>query len=589
MTARECPAIVHVNQLVRSRKPSILFVPCRFQVQPSTGTGVAMDGKNRLAQSSIWAIRHHYASSGVKWPSEFDTIMEAEIRRKSTGSMSNRALVIDDDKLALELISFHLTSDDFEVDTAERGSIGLELVRTNEYDVILTDLNLPDINGIEMVRQSKAISPCTEIVVVTGEDSAEKAIEATRMGAFGYIVKDGNYQGLMVDVRNAVEKKQQTLVNTRQAREIAELRGRLSSRTSYEGIIGGARSMQNIYEIIENVAESDANILILGESGTGKEVIANAVHYKSHRASKPFVKVNCSALPKDLIESQLFGHVKGSFTGANADKVGFIGQTADGSLLLDEIGEMPIDLQPKLLRVLQEKVFHRVGSDKPEKADFRLISSTNRDPFEAIEDGNLREDLYYRINTIEIRIPPLRERMEDVPMLAEHFLEMYAEKYNRDRMRFSQSAYDQMLNYSWRGNVRELQHTIERAVLLSRGDSIAGLNIQHDPFGTSVDHPMATPFTALSGTSAAVQPDILAKGLTGDALFEQVGRFLVESLEEHENASEQPDVFSSLESRIVLAALKRTRGNKQAAANLLGLYRPRLYGMIKRHNLEKLI
>ena len=176
--------------------------------------------------------------------------------------------------------------------------------------------------------------------------------------------------------------------------------------------------MQNIYEIIENVAESDANILILGESGTGKEVIANAVHYKSHRSQNPFVKVNCSALPKDLIESQLFGHVKGSFTGANADKTGFIGQANGGSLLLDEIGEMPIDLQPKLLRVLQEKVFYRVGSDKPQEVDFRLISATNRDPFDAIKDGSLREDLYYRINTIEIKIPPLRERMEDVPMLA---------------------------------------------------------------------------------------------------------------------------------------------------------------------------
>src|SRR5687767_126026 len=391
---------------------------------------------------------------------------------------TNRALIIDDDRLALELLTFHLTSDGLSVDSAENGAAGLELARSNEYDVILTDLNLPDLNGIEMVRRSKEISPATEIIVVTGEDSAEKAIEATRVGAFGYIVKDGNYQGLMVDVRNAIERKQQTLINSQQAREIEELRGRLTSRTSYEGVIGGARSMQNIYEIIENVAESDANILILGESGTGKEVIANAVHYKSHRSGKPFVKVNCSALPKDLIESQLFGHIKGSFTGANSDKVGFIGQAAGGSLLLDEIGEMPIDLQPKLLRVLQEKVFYRVGSDKPQEADFRLICSTNRDPFDAIKDGNLREDLYYRINTIEIKIPPLRDRMEDVPMLAEHFLQIYAEKYKKANAHFSQNAYNQMLNYNWRGNVRELEHAIERAVLLSKGDKIERLDIQ---------------------------------------------------------------------------------------------------------------
>ncbi|MCC6327276.1 MAG: sigma-54-dependent Fis family transcriptional regulator [Acidobacteria bacterium] len=498
--------------------------------------------------------------------------------------MANRALVIDDDKLALDLLSFHLTSDKFEVDTAENGAKGLELAKASEYDVILTDLNLPDINGIEMVRQSKDISPATEIIVVTGEDSAERAIEATRMGAYGYIVKDGNYQGLMVDVRNAVEKKQQTLINSRQAREIEVLRGRLSSRNSYEGIIGGARSMQNIYEIIENVAESDANILILGESGTGKEVIGNAIHYKSHRAKRPFVKVNCSALPKDLIESQLFGHIKGSFTGANSDKVGFIGQAGGGSLLLDEIGEMPIDLQPKLLRVLQEKVFYRVGSDKPQDADFRLICSTNRDPFDAIKDGNLREDLYYRINTIEIKIPPLRERMEDVPMLAEHFLEMYAEKYNRDRMKFSQSAYNQMLNYSWRGNVRELQHVIERAILLSRGDTIELLDIQHDPSAPPVEFPISG---VPQGNGSPLDNGLLGVRLKGDELFEHVGKMIVESLDEPADGDEQNDVFNNLESGVVLAALRRTRGNKQAAANLLGLYRPRLYGMIKRHNLEE--
>ncbi|NOT49107.1 MAG: sigma-54-dependent Fis family transcriptional regulator, partial [Acidobacteria bacterium] len=503
--------------------------------------------------------------------------------------MANRALIVDDDKLALDLLAFHLTSDGFTVDSAEIGSKGLDLARSNEYDVILTDLNLPDINGIEMVKRSKEISPATEIIVVTGEDSAEKAIEATRMGAFGYIVKDGNYQGLMVDVRNAVERKQQTLINSQQAREIEELRGRLTSRNSYEGVIGGARSMQNIYEIIENVAESDANILILGESGTGKEVIANAVHYKSHRSVKPFVKVNCSALPKDLIESQLFGHIKGSFTGANSDKVGFIGQASGGSLLLDEIGEMPIDLQPKLLRVLQEKVFYRVGSDKPQDADFRLVCSTNRNPFEAIQDGNLREDLYYRINTIEIKIPSLRERMEDVPMLAEHFLEMYGEKYKRDKIRFSQTAYNQMLNYSWRGNVRELQHVIERAILLSKSDTIDSLDIRVDPSAIPVqntDSVNGAPMPTTSFAMPASNGTALAPDLSGEALFEEFGKLVVDRLDDPADGTEQSDVFNSLESGIVLAALRRTRGNKQAAANLLGLYRPRLYGMIKRHNLD---
>lgn len=525
-----------------------------------------------------------------------------------TDSVQNKALVIDDDPLTLDLFEFQLASQGFQVATADSGAKGLELVQEHDFDVVLTDLNLPDINGIEMVRRSREIRPHTEVIVVTGEDSTERAVEAIRERAFDYIVKPVDFDKLFTVVRNAFERKRQTIINERQAEEIRLLRNRLSSKTSFEGIIGGARSMQNIYEIIENVAESDANILILGESGTGKEVIANAIHYKSHRSQNPFIKVNCSALPKDLIESQLFGHVKGSFTGANADKTGFIGQANGGSLLLDEIGEMPIDLQPKLLRVLQEKVFYRVGSDKPQEADFRLISATNRDPFEAIKDGSLREDLYYRINTIEIRIPPLRDRMEDVPMLAEHFLKVYIEKYERSGQEFSRSAYDQMLNYTWRGNVRELQHAIERAVLMSKGSKIEHLDIPSSastpvmasaaatataapafnvPSSSNGD---LTPVANLEPVSytpsmAAYTPD-LSDLLSGEDLFKEVGKLIVDRLPDPTDGDQQKDVFDGLESGVVLAALKRTNGNKQAAANLLGLYRPRLYGMIKRHKLE---
>lgn len=498
--------------------------------------------------------------------------------------MAYKALVIDDDKVTLELLSFQLQSEGFETVAAETGEEGVRQVRENEFDIILTDLNLPDISGIEMVRRCKEISPQTEIIMVTGFGSMEKAIEATKAGAFHYVEKPVEFEELMSLISKAIERKQQ-------AREIQELRGRLTSRTSYEGVIGGSRSMQNIYEIIENVAESDANILILGESGTGKEVIANAVHYKSRRADKAFVKVNCSALPKDLIESQLFGHIKGSFTGANADKVGFIGQANGGSLLLDEIGEMPADLQPKLLRVLQEKVYYRVGSDKPQEADFRLISSTNRDPFESIKDGNLREDLYYRINTIEIRIPPLRERMEDVPMLAEHFLQIYAEKYKQDDAHFSESAYNQMLNYNWRGNVRELQHSIERAVLLSRHGVIDNLDIPRTTETPASIEQLAEVAAARGAVAGANFSSPAVTTFTPSlpkqfSSIEEIGKLIVDNIPEPKEDADQKDIFNELESGVVLAALKRTKGNKQAAAQLLGLYRPRLYGMIKRHNLE---
>jgi two-component system, NtrC family, response regulator AtoC len=503
--------------------------------------------------------------------------------------MTKKALVIDDDIATLELLKFQLNEEGFDVMTTERGQKGVSLVEENEFDIILTDLHLPDISGIEMVRRCKEISPDTEIIMVTGFGSMEKAIEATKAGAFYYVEKPIEFEELFVLIEKAVERKQQ-------AKEIKELRGKLSSRTSYEGIIGASRAMQDIYEMIESVADSDANILILGESGTGKEVIANAVHYKSHRSSKPFVKVNCSALPKELIESQLFGHTKGAFTGATSDKVGFIGQANKGSLLLDEIGEMPLELQPKLLRVLQDGIYYRVGSDKPQEVDFRLISSTNRNPFDAIQDGNLREDLYYRINTIEIKIPPLRERMDDVPMLAEHFLQIYADKYNRKDAEFSEKAYDQMLNYNWRGNVRELQHVIERAVLLSKGGKITKLNIPKNmessvslagiqAFAAGSDGGSSEEFFESSGDHNH-NGTFIARDLSGEELFEEVGKFIVDKLTEPEEGAEQKDVFNSLENGVVLAALRRTNGNKQAAANLLGLYRPRLYGMIKRHNLE---
>jgi len=507
--------------------------------------------------------------------------------------MAYKALVIDDDLATLEFMKFQLQDEGFNVTTAERGQRALDFVRETEFDIILTDLNLPDLNGIEMVKQSKQISPDTEIIMITGFGSMEKAIEATKAGAFHYVEKPVNFDELNLLIGKAVERKQQ-------AKEIKELRGKLTSRTSYEGIIGGSRMMQSIYEIIDSVAESDANIFILGESGTGKEVIANAIHYKSHRSKKPFVKVNCSALPKDLIESQLFGHTKGSFTGAVSDKTGFIGQANGGSLLLDEIAEMPVELQPKLLRVLQERVYYRVGSDKPQEVDFRLVCATNRNPFEAIQDGSLREDLYYRINTIEIKIPPLRERMEDVPMLAEHFLEIYAEKYKGKANKFSQHAFDQMLNYNWRGNVRELQHTVERAVLLCKSNAITELDIpktSSEPVSFTYSAQPENSFEVetsynnflSNGSGAEVQGFSVPNNLDGERLFEEVGKIIVENLPDPTDGVEQKDVFDSLETGVVLAALRRTNGNKQAAANLLGLYRPRLYGMIKRHNLEEKI
>lgn len=499
--------------------------------------------------------------------------------------MANSVLVIDDDPEMLGLAEFHLRSEGYDVATAVTGKRGIELAAERRFDVALVDLNLPDqpnADGLEVVSKIKELSPDVEIIVVTGFSSVTKAIDAIKAGAFYFVEKPVEFEELIILIGKAVERGQQ-------ATEIKQLRGRLSTRDAYFSIIGSSKSMQDIYETIESVAESDANILIVGDSGTGKELIANAIHFKSFRSKKPFVKINCSALPKELIESELFGHTKGAFTGAQSDKIGLIGQAEGGSLMLDEIGEMPLELQPKLLRVLQERVYFRLGSEKAQTADFRLISATNRNPLDAVREGVLREDLYYRINTIEIRVPPLQERADDIPHLANHFLQVYGEKYGRPSQKLSQTAYERLFNYSWPGNVRELQNVMERAVLLTKGDVIddSVFPFAKSAAGAAASNVVRIDSMMANGLGAAAMPAISADLPPADDVsrFDQIGRAIVSGVPDPKPGSTGDDVFKQLEVAVVTAALERTRGNKQAAAALLGLYRPRLYSMIKRHNL----
>lgn len=478
--------------------------------------------------------------------------------------MSNyKILVIDDDPTMLDLAKFHFQSQGYEVVTAGTGTEALKLAEEQPFDIALIDFQLPDpdLDGIEVVKRLKETLPEAEIIMISGYGSVTKAVEATKAGAFFFVEKPVEFEELMVLMQKALEHRQQ-------AEEIKQLRGRLTNRTSYYNIIGSSKAMQNIYEIIDGVAESDANILIIGESGTGKELIANAVHYKSLRSKRPFVKINCSALPKELIESELFGHTKGAFTGAASEKNGLISRAEGGSLLLDEIGEMPLELQPKLLRVLQERVYYRIGSERAQEANFRLISATNRNPLDAVRDGHLREDLYYRINTIEIRVPPLRQRAEDIPHLAEHFLREFAEKYGRPVRSISQQAYARLFAYHWPGNVRELQNILERTVLLCKGETIE-----------AADLPFAQTATVRTEPEAInISPE--------DLNFEQIGKIIISKLPEPRAGIATVDLFKQLEGILITAALERTKGNKQAAANLLGVYRPRLYGMLRRHKLQ---
>ena len=449
-----------------------------------------------------------------------------------------RILVVDDEASAADSLKLNLVEEGYTVDTAATGAQAIELFDQGGHHLAICDLQLPDMDGLEVMRHMKDARPNTEVIVVTAHGSTPKAVEATKAGAFDFVDKPIDFPELELRVVNALKHRELITEN-------ANMRRQLSTRSEYFNIIGSAKQMQTIYETIESVAKSDANVLIVGESGTGKELIANAIHYNSLRSKKPFIKVNCAALPKELIESELFGHTKGAFTGAHADKEGLVQHAAGGSLMLDEIAEMPVELQPKLLRVLQERSYRKIGSEKTYAVDFRLISSTNRPPADAIRDGFLRDDLFYRISTITIHVPPLRERSEDIQLLTDHFLHMYAQKYERPIAGVSQAAYQRLFGHTWPGNVRELQNVIERAVLLAKDNRIEPVDLPFDngslPEGSAI------------GSAWDVPPNMK---------LEEIERLVIEK------------------------TLQRTGGNKQAAANILGIYRPRLYSKIKKYNID---
>ncbi len=329
----------------------------------------------------------------------------------------------------------------------------------------LVDLILPDGDGLHLLRLLKAKDPSLEVIIMTGHSSIAKAVEATKQGAFYFVAKPFNTDEMLMLVGKALERR-------RLVAETSELRRRLAEQSGYAQMLGSSPAIKRVFEMLESVAGSDANVLIVGESGTGKELAANAVHSHSPRVDGPLVKINCAALPKDLIESELFGHVKGAFTGATTDKPGLIEEAHRGSLLLDEITEMPMDLQTKLLRVLEERTVRRLGGAKIVPVDFRLVSSTNLDPEAAVREGRLRQDLYFRINTITVSLPPLRERTADIPLLAKSFLDRFRARHGRDIEAIDPESYRRLLAHRWPGNVRELEHAIERAVLVARGREI---------------------------------------------------------------------------------------------------------------------
>ena len=442
-------------------------------------------------------------------------------------------MVVDDAADIRELLGTVL-KDNYEVTEAKSGADLKQSFSQEQPDVVLLDLKLPDADGIDLLPQIKKQWPETEVIVLTGNATFEAAVEATKRGAYHFLNKPFDTQGLLVTVERAIEHKAQNEENS-------TLRKALSTVTaSGSSPVFQSSSMQNVVRTVERVAPSDVSILITGESGSGKEVIADLIHALSPRSKGKIIKINCAALPRELIESELFGSVKGAFTGAHADREGLFRQAEGGTLFLDEISEMPIDTQSKLLRVLQDQEVRPVGGKVSYKTNCRLVAATNRKTEEAIKDGKLREDLFYRISAISVHLPPLRERREDIMPLANAFLKRFVAQANRPIRGFTQEAVDRLTAFEWPGNVRQLQNEIQRAVLLCETGDIDSTDLSITSVKQETEAGQDTNFTLLEG----------------------------------------------VERNAIVQMLKETGGNKLETAKRLGIGRQTLYNKIKAYGIE---
>jgi two-component system response regulator AtoC len=384
-----------------------------------------------------------------------------------------KVLIVDDEAIVRDALSDWLKDIGYQIFTAENGHKALEVIEQEKPGIMIADLVMPGMDGIELMKKAKARQPSIQVIIITAYASIPTAITAMKEGAYDYIEKPFCPERAELLVKKLAEH--QELVE-----ENLSLRQKLEDRYRFENIIAKSSKMQRVIEVIKVIAKSNATILITGESGTGKELVARAIHAQSDRMSKPFVAVSCAALPESLLESELFGHEKGSFTGAYAQKKGKFEFANGGTLFLDEIGEMSANIQVHLLRVLEEREFTRVGGNEPIKVDVRVISATNKDLRKAIEKREFREDLYYRLNVVNIELPPLRERKEDIPLLAEHFLHKFAVENRKEVTEFSPEVIESLLSYDWPGNIRELENSIERAIILSRDSSITTADLPQE-------------------------------------------------------------------------------------------------------------
>ena len=460
----------------------------------------------------------------------------------------NTILVVDDEPNYLIVISELLKEENYEVLTAPSGEDGLKVVEETDLDLVLTDMRMPGMGGLEFLKATKNHNKDLPVIMVTAFGEVEKAVVAMKAGAYNYLSKPFNNEELLMNIRKAIE-------HYSLLRENVRLRGEAKVRYGFASIVGKNARMQEIYQLIEKVAPTTASVLITGESGTGKELVARAIHINSPREKAPFISVNCAALPETLLESELFGHERGAFTGATALRKGRFELADTGTLFLDEIGDIPLSLQAKLLRVLQERNFERVGGAKPIGVDVRIITATNRDLKDEVDKGNFREDLYYRFNVLHIHLPPLRERADDIPMLAEHFIKKFAKLLNKPDLRISGDALRYLTGLPWEGNVRELENTIERAGILCSSDVIQTEDV-HPGVAGDEEVPNWSP------------NDDFEKFLPSDLPL--------------------PEILSGVEERLLKRALEDANNVQARAAETLGITKSLLqYKMKKYHLLKK--
>jgi DNA-binding NtrC family response regulator len=374
----------------------------------------------------------------------------------------SRVLIVEDDDLARENLAYILSKEDYEIESVGSGPEALELIRAKDYDLILTDLRMEKVDGMEVLSQAKALKPEVEVIMITGYATVDSAIEAMKKGAFHYIPKPYKIEEVRAIVRQALEKK-------RLRDEVERLRRDIEAREGLSSIVGKSKPIQELMETIRKIAPTDCNVLIIGETGTGKELVARAIHQLSRRSRGPFLALNCGAFTEELLANELFGHEKEAFTGAHSVKQGLFEAANGGTLFLDEIGDMPQAMQVRLLRVIQERAVLRLGGTKTIPVDVRIVAATNKDLKSLVEEGKFRSDLYFRLNVVSLHVPPLSQRREDIPLLAHHFLKKFAARHGKEAREISEEMMAALMNYPFPGNVRELENIIERAVALSKG------------------------------------------------------------------------------------------------------------------------